>query len=294
MDVLTDVLRALRLTGAVFLDAQFTAPWCIRAQVEPGDCSGFTPVPARLIAYHYVLEGTLSLSVSGAAPVAAGPGQLLVLPRNDAHLLGSDLSLQPVDVAALIEAGGEEGLARLRVGGGGERCRVLCGFLGGDGCAEPLIASLPPVLSVTMDGTICGAWIEGSIRYAAQALAAAGPGAASSLARLAELLFGEAVRAYLASLPRQQGGWLAGLRDPYVGRVLALIHAGPARAISLRRPAAARACGRRASRARGSRGGAGLPRSRQRCARSPVRARCSPSLRERPRATPRRRNHRVC
>jgi AraC-like DNA-binding protein len=165
--------------------------------------------------------------------VAAGPGQLLVLPRNDAHLLGSDLSLQPVDVAALIEAGGEEGLARLRVGGGGERCRVLCGFLGGDGCAEPLIASLPPVLNVTMDGTICGAWIEGSIRYAAQALAAAGPGAASSLARLAELLFGEAVRAYLASLPRQQGGWLAGLRDPYVGRVLALIHADPARAWSL-------------------------------------------------------------
>lgn len=227
MDALTDVLRALRLSGAVFLDAEFTAPWCIRAQVEPGDCSGFTPVPARLIAYHYVLEGSLSLGVAGAPPVLAGPGHLLVLPRNDAHLLGSDLELIPVDVAALIESGGEEGLARLRLGGGGERCRVLCGFLGGDGCANPLVQSLPPVLRVTMDGSICGAWIEGSIRYAAQELAAGGPGATSSLARVAELLFGEAVRAYLATLPQEQGGWLAGVRDPFVGRVLALIHQDP-------------------------------------------------------------------
>jgi AraC-like DNA-binding protein len=233
MDTLTDVLRALRLTGAVFLDAEFTAPWCIRAQVEPGDCSGFTPVPARLIAYHYVLEGSLRLSVAGSPPVIAGPGHLLVLPRNDVHLLGSDLDLVPVEVAALIEPGGAQGLARLQVGGGGQRCRVLCGFLGGDGCVDPLVASLPPVVSVAVDANISGAWIEGSIRYAAQALAAGGPGAASSLARLAELLFGEAVRAYLATLPQQQGGWLAGLRDPFVGRALALIHQDPTRAWTL-------------------------------------------------------------
>lgn len=241
MDALTDVLRALRLTGAVFLDAEFTAPWCIRAQVEPGDCAGFTPVPARLIAYHYVLEGQLSLDVAGAAPVLAGPGQLLVLPHNDVHLLGSDLACAPADVAALMEPGGDDGLARLRAGGGGERCRVLCGFLGGDGCADPLLASLPPVLSVALGGSVTGAWVEGSIRYAAQALAAGGAGAASSLARLAELLFAEAVRAYLESLPPRQGGWLAGLRDPFVGRALALMHEDPTRAWTL--PTLSRAAG---------------------------------------------------
>ncbi len=223
MDPLTDVLRAMRLSGAVFLDAELTAPWCLRSQVLPEDCRPYMATPAQLIAYHYVLEGEFAASVAGAAPVTVGRGQILLLPRNDPHVLGSDLSLEPETVDELVQAG-NDGLARLRLGGGGARCRILCGYLGCDDRDDPLVASLPPILTLHVGDASAEAWIEGSIRYAARELAAGGPGVASSLGRMAELLFGEAIREYARALPEDQRGWLAGVRDPYVGRALALLH----------------------------------------------------------------------
>ena len=83
MDALTDVLRAMRLSGGVFLDAEFTEPWCIISKVGPEDCRPFIAQPAQLIAYHYVVEGRLLLHIAGQAPVSAASGHLLVLPRND-------------------------------------------------------------------------------------------------------------------------------------------------------------------------------------------------------------------
>lgn len=229
MDALTDVLRSMRLSGGVFLDAEFTAPWCIVAQVGPEDCRPFMAVPAQVIAYHYVLEGRLLLSVEGEAPVAAAAGHLLVLPRNDRHLLGSALGLKPAIADDLIEPCGDDGMARIRFGGGGARTRILCGFLGSERRSDPLITSLPTVMKIAVEDRLTGPWIEGAIRYAGCALAAGGPGAASSLARLAELLFAEAVREYVKALPEGQTGWLAGLRDPYVGKALALLHRDPTR-----------------------------------------------------------------
>jgi AraC-like DNA-binding protein len=177
-----------------------------------------------LIAYHYVVEGRLLVRISGQAPIAAAAGQLLVLPRNDQHLLGSALELEPVSTDDLIEPAGDDGLARIRFGGGGVRTRILCGFLGSDDRNDPLISSLPAVMTLDVQDELTGPWIEGSIRYAARELAAGGPGTSTNLARLSELLFTEAIRAYVKALPPGQRGWLAGLRDPSIGRALALIH----------------------------------------------------------------------
>ena len=224
MDALTDVLRAMRLSGGVFLDAEFTEPWCIIAKVGPEDCRPFIAEPAQLIAYHYVVEGRLLLRIAGQAPVSAAAGHLLVLPRNDQHLLGSALDLQPANADDLIEPAGADGLARIRFGGGGARTCILCGFLGTNDRSAPLIASLPAVVQLDLQDKLTGTWIEGSMRYAARELSAGGPGASANLARLAELLFAEAIREYVKALPPGQRGWLAGLRDPFVGRTLALLH----------------------------------------------------------------------
>ena len=224
MDALTDVLRAMRLSGGVFLDAAFTAPWCIIARITPEDCRPFMPRPAQLIAYHYVVEGRLYLRIAGQAPIMAAAGQLLVLPRNDQHVLGSALDLAPANVDELIEPAGEDGLARIRFGGGGARTCLLCGFLGSDDRSATLLASLPAVLQLDLQDTLTGPWIEHSMRYAAGALAAGGLGASANLARLAEILFTEAIRAYVTALPPGHTGWLAGLRDPGVGKTLALLH----------------------------------------------------------------------
>jgi AraC-like DNA-binding protein len=180
--------------------------------------------PAQLIAYHYVVEGRLLMSIAGQAPVAAAAGQLLVLPRNDPHLLGSALDLEPVSADDLIEPAGDDGLARIRFGGSGARTRILCGFLGSDDRSDPLISSLPAVMKLDPQDKLTGPWIEGSMRYAARELAAGGPGTSTNLARLAELLFTEAIRAYVKTLSPGQRGWLAGWRDPSIGRALALIH----------------------------------------------------------------------
>jgi AraC-like DNA-binding protein len=233
VDALTGILRAMRLSGGVFLDADLTEPWCLRAQVDGGDCRPFGIVPTRLIAYHYVLEGRLFLSLDGHAPIEATAGRLLVLSRNDVHMLGSAVDLAPTDAGTLIEPAGEDGLGRIRFGGGGARTRILCGFLGTDGRSDPLTADLPAVMDLDLRDRVMGPWIEGSMRYAAHELAVGGEGASSSLAGLAELLFAEAIRGYLKTLPLQANGWLAGLRDPYVSRALSLMHARPERPWSL-------------------------------------------------------------
>lgn len=229
MDALTEVLRGLRLTGAVFLEAEFTAPWCISARIEPEDCSPFMPMPAQVIAYHYVVEGDLLVGIEGQPWTSATAGHLLLLPRNDRHLLGSDADMTPVETDGLIEPAGSDGRARIRHGGGGALTRLICGFLGGDAECEPLLASLPPLVRLDLAAGGKRPWIEGSIRYAIGELVQGGPAAAASLTRLAELLFAEAVRDYADTLPADRTGWLAGLRDRHVGRALALMHARPAR-----------------------------------------------------------------
>jgi len=224
MDALTDVLRAMRLSGGVFLDAEFTEPWCIISKVGPEDCRPFMAEPVQLIAYHYVVEGRLLMRIAGQAPISATAGHLLVLPRNDQHLLGSALDLQPTNADELIEPAGADGLARIRFGGGGARTCILCGFLGSSERSAPLIASLPAVVQLDLQDNLTGTWIESSIRYAARELSAGGPGTSANLARLAEILFTAAIHEYVKALPPGQKGWLAGLRDPCVGRTLALIH----------------------------------------------------------------------
>lgn len=222
-DALSEVLRAVRLTGGVFLDAEFTAPWCVRAHLGPEDCRAFAVSPERVISAHYVFEGECLLGVDGEPPVALRGGDLVLLARNDPHVLGSDLDRPAVSGDDLIEPGASGGLARIRHGGGGACTRIVCGYLasGGD---NPLSGSLPRVMTLRpMEGSARD-WVESSFRFAAAEVAAGRPGSDMILAKLSELLFVEAVRACIARLPADRTGWLAGLRDPHVARALALLH----------------------------------------------------------------------
>ena len=110
-------------------------------------------------------------------------------------------------------------------GGGGEVTQQLCGFLGSEAAFSPLLASLPPVLKLDLRATASGAWIESSFRFAVSEIAAGRIGSATVITKLSELLFVEAVSQFVASLPAERRGWLAGLRDPQIGRALALLHA---------------------------------------------------------------------
>ena len=225
MDALSDVLRLVDLTGGVFLDAEFTEPWCVSSKVAPELYQPYMVEPEYIVSFHYVMEGALivTLNNSGSWPVRAG--ELVMLPRNDLHVVGSASGLACIDAGTLMRKPGVTGVARIVHGGGGARTRMVCGFLGGNAQLLTLLASLPPVMTLELAALPSGAWMERTIAYAVQALADDDPGATTVMAKMSEMLFVEVVRRYLTALPREEIGWLAGLRDPAIGRALSLMHA---------------------------------------------------------------------
>jgi len=231
MDALSDVLRVTHLTGGVFLNAEFSAPWCMAARMGPEHCTPLLGPASHLIPYHYVVEGEMHVKVEGEEAFVVGPGEVVLLPRNDPHLLGSDLELPPAASRDIIQPPKDGGLFSIHHGGRGARTRLVCGFLGCDDTAgNPVIASLPAALRVDIEEGGGAEWIRSTFQYAADAVAAGRPGSETVLAKLSELLFVEAVRRHVEALPEDRTGWLAGLRDPYVSRALALLHRDLARA----------------------------------------------------------------
>jgi AraC-like DNA-binding protein len=230
MDALSDVLRVVRLQGGVFLHAEFTAPWCILSQVAAEDCGASLKGAEHLVLYHYVVEGRLLAQVPKGRSVEVGAGELVMFPHNHAHLLGSDLDLPPVPAREVVCASPGGGLLAIHHGGGGERTRIVCGFLGCDRLdGNPLAASLPPVLRFDIREGSAAAWMKSTLEFAADEIAARRAGSETVLAKLSELLFVETLRRYVEGLPHEQTGWLAGLKDPFVSRALSLLHGGVAR-----------------------------------------------------------------
>lgn len=224
MDPLSDVLRSVRLSGGIFLDARLTAPWGVSSVLTPADCEPFVSSPLQIIAYHVVLEGELLVRTADAGPLALRAGEIVLLPRNDPHVLASDTRVAPVSAHALIEASTDGGLARIRHGGGGAPAHVVCGFLGSVDGYNPLLATLPKILKLDIREGASRDWVEASLRYAASELTQGKVGASSVMARLSELLFVEAVRQYASTLDESERGWLKAMKDPQIGRALALIH----------------------------------------------------------------------
>jgi AraC-like DNA-binding protein len=230
MDALSDVLRVIRLKGGVFLHAEFTAPWCILSQIGPKDCGSLLEGAEHLVLYHYVVEGRLSAQILGEKPVEITAGEVVIFPHNHEHLLGSSLDLPPIPADRLVRASPGAELPAIRHGGGGERTRVVCGFLGCDRLeGNPLAHSLPPVLRFDARDGSAADWMRSSFEFAANEIAAHRMGSDTVLAKLSELLFVEALRHYVEELPEQESGWLAGLKDPFVSRALSLLHGHVAR-----------------------------------------------------------------
>lgn len=232
MDALSDVLRVVRLNGGVFLDARFSAPWSIAGRVEGVDFGSFldsAATPSQVIGFHYVVRGRLLARVENDPPVELKAGEIVLLPRNDMHILASDLKLQPKPASDVVLPPAGAGIPQIAYGGGGEETHIVCGYLGADSFQSPLVASLPPMITLNVAESPGASWIANSFAFAAQELAGGSVGSAMILARLSELMFVEAVRRYIATLPTEATGWLAGLRDAAVGKALALMHTQVAR-----------------------------------------------------------------
>jgi AraC-like DNA-binding protein len=230
MDAVSDVLRAVRLSGAVFLNGTFTAPWCLIGRTDAALCGAYLPRSERIVSYHLILEGSCwaTLADDPASAIHVDAGELLIVPQGETHVMGSAVDLSPVPSESLLAgqmatAPGE--VMMLSHGGGGALTRIVCGFLAcDDTLSNPLLSSLPRLFKIDMRHDPRAAWLESSLKLAAAEAAESRAGGTIVLARLSELLFVEAIRNCIEALPENQTGWLAGVRDRYIGRALSLLH----------------------------------------------------------------------
>ena len=235
MDPLSDVLQSARFHGARFLNAAFSAPWCLDCHAGLGERG----VGAEHVVTVYVVtEGHCRVRLQDVADeLEAGVGDLLLLAHGDAHRIGSDLHAAAFDAGSVaIDAVDGDAVAEpvhLRLGGGGEPTCVVVGQLACDRAMAPLLEALPRLVHVPGAEGPAALLLRELLRRGARESTATRPGADSTLARIAELVFIDALRRYAERLPPAGKGWLAALRDARIGRALALLHAEPAQAWTL-------------------------------------------------------------
>lgn len=249
MDALSEVLRVVRLSGAIHVRAEFTEPWAV--STAPKMLAARLNVTAESVAvFHVVTAGGCFVRVGNLPAVRVEAGDVIVLPRGDAHDIASDLGLPPVPMKNINCCPSLKNVCDVKHGGPGEATRLICGFLHSDQRFRPLAACLPAITCVhkRQDGITLetldengryvhasvqpheAVWWQSALRYLIHETDAPGVGSHVVLSRLAEFLFMEALRWQLRYDSESRSGWLAGLRDPQVGKVLALLHDEPARA----------------------------------------------------------------
>lgn len=227
MDALSDVLRVMRLKGGVFLHGEFFDPWCISVKVLPQSCAPYLGETAHVIPYHFVLEGRMRVRMECGLEFELEPGDSVMFPRNDLHLLGTDLGRAPLRSHDVVERPIEGGLLSMVVGEDGNRTRIVCGFLGTEDIrGNPVVSALPAALRLDARDGSAGNWIGNTFHHAAEQIAAGRTGSEVLMSKLSELLFVEAIQRYAETLTGERTGWLAGLKDQYVSRAMALMHAG--------------------------------------------------------------------
>ena len=223
IDTLSEVLKAVRLSGAVFLRGHFSAPFALKATSAEMMLAFFPPESDHIMPFHLVTRGELHVDVDGHGPHTLGVGDIILLPHGSAHTLRDKPGEGFVDAATLQETGTPP---TLTFGGGGDRTEILCGFFHCRGqIYNPLMQALPDVI-VVGDAPDRSAWLTATAQRTLQELVAQRPGSAAVIERLVDGMFIEVVQRYLdESAPE---GWLVGVSDPVVGRALGRIHSEPA------------------------------------------------------------------
>jgi AraC-like DNA-binding protein len=229
MDVLSEVLKVVKLQGAVFFNGEFSSPWSFCSPPSNTVAPYLAPAARHVIIYHLLTEGRASARLVGGERIILEAGDLVIFPHGDAHLIENGPPTKPVEITKELARIFSQGLKLSRMGGGGEVTRFVCGFMACEPrLSQVFLSGLPPVFKISIRNDASGRWLENSIRFSVNEAGASRAGGEAVLAKLSEVLFVETLRAYIAELPVEQTGWLAGARDAEVGKTLALMHRNPA------------------------------------------------------------------
>jgi AraC family transcriptional regulator, alkane utilization regulator len=244
MDVLSDVLRVVRLSGAVFFTAEFSSPWAIESP-NPEELASVV-MPECVVLFHILVEGECEVACEGLPDTTMAEGDVIVFPRGNQHTMRSQGTTTATPLNSVFSRREHDELPKITFGGGGRAARFICGYLNCDQRFNPLVEALPTLLIVRSQGDYSaieaidargirptvvpkgsGTWLGTTLKFTVNEARAARPGSTAMLGRLTELMFVEILREYMHCLPANQGGWLGGLNDPHVGKALRLLHADP-------------------------------------------------------------------
>ena len=238
LDILSDVLRNVRLRGALFYNVTGTRAWAAEAPASRDIAAAVMPDSEHVMEYHVVTRGSCWGAIVGQAPVRLETGDIVLFPHGDPHVMSSAPGMRArADVESYFENKAEQlpfslhydGADHLQPTSSDEDgdTTLVCGFLGCDARPfNPLIATLPRLLHLRT--TENHGWTAQFMRQAVAESQNKRPGGEAMLERMSEMMFVDAVRRYVDTLPEDSRGWLAGLRDRFVGRALALMHDAPA------------------------------------------------------------------
>jgi len=228
-DTLSEMLRTVRLTGAVFLNARLSAPFGIASPRRYDERMPMAHL-RHISVFHLIVEGDCIIETAHGGTRQLSAGDVLLLPFADQHRFYKGDAKDVVFDPRLIRQGAIEGVWTLDYGGGGPRTRLICGFLeSAEMLLAPVFRSLPEMLVEQAGSGPVGGQLTAMLRDILQLLDAETPGTQAMLGRLMELLFVEVLRRHASRLPDGSKGLLAALNDPLVGRALQLLHGHPAR-----------------------------------------------------------------
>lgn len=216
-DTLGETLYSLRLNGLVYAQSELSAPWGIAMPRMDGK-----------MMFHIVTQGGCWLRFHDKQSVYLKPGELALLPRGEGHLIASDeqQACQPffdIPVSKLSER-----FEFMRYGGGGDETLLICGVLSFDHVAgQKLVAQLPQLIHMTSSNGVLPGQLQPLVQLMADEARALCPGGETVIAHLADIIVIQAIRYWIEHAPEATKGWLGALKDPKIGKALAVIHAHP-------------------------------------------------------------------
>ena len=227
MDALSDILSRMRLKGTLYFRTSFTQPWGVKV-----------PSHQNVARYHFAHKGRCLVRVEGEAePVHMEQGDLIIIPRGAAHTLYCDpkTEVDALPLDEVIEKSGFQGSGTLVYGeyGTSHETQLVCGhFAFNDHARHPLIDALPPIIVVRNYGEASGKWMENTLKIIGAEAGRAGIGNDLVALKLSEIIFAQALRAYLTDEGADKSV-IAGFANPQIGRALSAIHEAPSYAWSL-------------------------------------------------------------
>ncbi len=225
MDAFSEILGAFALKGALFFNAEFSEPWGFSSPPSRDLAPVLAPGAPHLVIFHFLVEGSGFVRVEDGSTLHLEAGDVVVMPHGNAHQMCSAEGVRDNETSAMFAKLQSRDLKTMQAGGGGDVARFVCGYMACNPLlSRPILYSLPSAFKVNLRADRSGQWLENSILHLVEEAGSGSAGSEAMLGKLSEALFVDTLRRYMSRLPEQETGWLAGARDPVIGKSLTLLH----------------------------------------------------------------------